>query len=68
MTGKTLPNEGDGKYRFGDVNGFDLKAVDGAKTEFQANISGDSITAKAYLVDAVTKEIISNVLETMITK
>ena len=45
-----------------------LKAVDGAKTEFQANISGDSITAKAYLVDAVTKEIISNVLETMITK
>ena len=61
-------DEGSSKYRFGDSSGFDLKAVDGARTEFQANISGESITAKAYLVDAVTKEIISNVVETTITK
>ena len=58
--------EGEGKYRFGNSSGFDLKAVDGAITEFQANIAGGSIKGKAYLVDAATKKVISNEVETTI--
>jgi hypothetical protein len=54
---------GEGKYSFGPSSGFDLSTVDGAKTEFQANIQGDSVTGKAYLVDADTGAVISNIVE-----
>ncbi len=40
--------------------------VDGHQTEFQAMIEGYSITGKAYLVDAETQEVISNIEETTV--
>lgn len=52
------------KYRFGPEGGFDLNKVDGAKTEFQAKIDSESITGAAYLIDAKTEGIISNIVET----
>ena len=59
----------DNQYRFGPSGGFPLTTDLPARgqTEFQVNIAGDSITVKAYLVDADTEETISNVLETTIT-
>ncbi len=56
----------EGKYRFGSSSGFDLSTVDGHQTEFQAMIEGYSITGKAYLVDAETQEVISNIEETTV--
>jgi hypothetical protein len=58
------------KYRFGPSGGFDLAEVaHGPQTEFQAKIAdGESITGKAYLVDAENPEvIISNVVDATIT-
>jgi hypothetical protein len=60
---KNFADEGEGKYRFGDAGGFDLADVDDITTEFQVKIDGESITGKAYLVDAATEDIISNVVE-----
>ena len=58
----------EGKYRFGPSSGFDLSTVDDVTTEFQVNIAGESITGKAYLVNAEEpEEVISNVVEETIT-
>ena len=60
----------DGKYRFGGKDGFPLtkELPYEGQTEFQVKIDGESITGKAYLVDADNPdEIISNVVEATIT-
>ena len=66
----SFDDEGEGKYRFGPSNGFNLKEVHGAETQFQVKIDGEKctgITGKAYLVDAETESIISNVVEKTIS-
>lgn len=56
------------KYRFGPSSGFDLSTVDDVTTEFQVKIGSESITGKAYLVNAEKpEEVISNVVEATIT-
>jgi parallel beta-helix repeat protein len=68
-TWKDLFDNGNDEYIFGDpTDGFDLVDVDGATTEFQIKIDGESITGKAYLVDADDDtKVLSNVLEETIT-
>jgi len=55
----------DGKYRFGGKDGFPLtkELPYEGQTEFQVKIDGESITGKAYLVDADTGAVISNIVE-----
>jgi len=65
---RDFADEGNNIYRFGPLGGFDLKGVDGSETQFQVKIDNSAVNGKAYVTDADTGEVISNILEETVEK